>query len=937
MSKSQSSPRFVLKINSARLRRNKWKLNLPFDKARENNEVISINNSQILRWLDELNGITNVDMYVSYLRDKLKKLKRDEDIKKTQKEIKNLLSEIDGLLYKKDYICVVIDRISDYGYLKENGFIINGEKYLRLLGTTGGVKNSTIVFINEKHIDEIRKRIDNGRNMSKEFTPAKLEAYKALPCSASTPVSMPKGICVVHDCVTYFKSDIIMLDDTNVVEPKMIEQKDADIELIDSDGYGMAMPSLMQQWGEDIGENHMLSGCVIRNSFCKGAVFCVDFQKFADDNNIKYIEDIWGAWHNIHNIDLILTESMVKLWDSYQSIYTYLYNCKKNHYTFAITKASEENLENVRNMNYQFLQSYNFTDDDIDDLISPTVNEINDIISGDYQKMILYVKGTELNEKNVRDLDDSPFTALMIDEKLKDDPFIKHQIHKMITKRINEAKVGTLMVPANYSLVSGDPYSLCQSMFGLKVTGLLKAGQIYSKYWIDKNVSKISCFRAPMTCHNNIRLMDVTHDEKMDEFYQYMTTQTIFNSWDTSDKALNGMDKDGDCVINTSMDVIVRNTRRLPAIMCIQRKAPKCVPTEDDFYQSNINSFGNAVGSTTNAITSMINVQSQFEPGSREYKILDYRIKCGQLYQQNAIDKTKGIDAKPMPKQWNSWLSNRILKKIINEEDKTVTYEQIELTQREKRRRAENQKMIADKKPYFMRYIYPKSDKEFKQYIKHTSEKCKMKFDLSLLELQNKKNPTTEEKKFLDYYESHFPLGMSPCVINRICWKIESEFDDKLKEQLNNDFDFTILKSLDSDYDKSTYHKIEKIYKQYRICSSKFTQQAKSERIKSDERRIMRYMLKNTFEKMCMEICPNEDILCNIIVDMCYKSNSSKQFAWDMCGKVFIKNLLKKNNYKIYFPEHCNDGDILFHGERYKIKTCDVNVEINVEDTEDNE
>ena len=364
--------------------------------------------------------------------------------------------------------------------------------------------------------------------------------------------------------------------------------KDADIELNDSDGYGLGMPSLMERWSNDLGENYITSGCVIRNSFCKGCVFCVDFQKFAQDNNIKYITDVWGTIHHVKNIELILTESMLKLWDSYQSIYMYLYNCKKNKFTFSITKNSEEELENVRNMNYQFSQSYEFTDDDIEELINPTTNEIEDILDGDYRKTILYTKGTELTEKSVKVIDNSPMTALMIDKRMRNDPFIKKQIYSMIQKRINQAKVGVLSVPANYSLVSGDPYSLCQSMFGLKVTGLLKSGEVYSKYWIDNGVNKIASFRAPMMCHNNIRVLNVVHNEQMDEFYQYMKTPTIFNSWDTCADAMSGFDKDGDAVINTSMDVIVRNTKSLPAIVCVQRQAPKCIPMEDDFYNANV-------------------------------------------------------------------------------------------------------------------------------------------------------------------------------------------------------------------------------------------------------------------------------------------------------------------------------------------------------------
>lgn len=638
MSKHLTSQRYVFKIHSSRLRRAKWNLQLTVNQARENKELIALSESQMMRFIDELNGITNSELHIPNIKSQIKNLKFEKNLSVSRPKIKKLYEELDKYQFKKDYVCVVIDNNKDYYKIYKNGFKINGITYRRLLGTTGGVKNNTIVFVNEEFLPKLKERIDNGRDLTKKFTPAKLEAYNALVCSSSIPVSMPNGVVVVHDCITHFKSDVIELDDTGLDQPSMKYIKDKDVELNDSDGYGLAMPQLMERWGQEIGEDYLLPGCVIRNSFCKGAVFPIDFQKFASDHNITTITDVWGNSHNIEEIELVLTESMLKLWDSYLSMDDYLKNCKDNNYTFAITKASEEELENVRTMNYQFLQSYDFTDEQIDELIAPTVNEIKGILYGDYKKTILYTKGIGLNENNIQHLDSSFATALMIEPEMRNDPYVRNQIHTMIRKRINDAKVGVLKVPANYSLVSGDPYSLCQSMFGLEVTGLLKAGQVYSKYWIDKGQDKIVSFRAPMTSHNNIRLLNVVHNEKMDEFYKYMTTPTIFNSWDTCADAMNGFDKDGDCVINTSFPLLIENTKELPAVVCVQRKAPKCIPTEDDIMQSNINSFGNAVGEVTNKITSMFEVQARYEKNSREYRTLDYRIKCGQLYQQNAID-----------------------------------------------------------------------------------------------------------------------------------------------------------------------------------------------------------------------------------------------------------------------------------------------------------
>lgn len=918
MSKHLTSQRYIYKIHSARLRRKNWKLQLPINVARENQELIALSESQIMRWIDELNDIKDSELHISYIKSQIKKLKKETNIAVSKQKIKKLYAELDTYQFKKDYVCVVIDREKDFYHIYKNGFEINGIRYKWLLGTTGGIKNNTIVFINENLLPEIKKRINNGRNMLVKFTPAKLEAYIALVCSSSTPVSMPNGVVVVHDCITHFKSDIIELDDTGLEQPSMKFIKDKEVELIDSDGYGLAMPQLMQRWGEEIGEDYLLPGCVIRNSFCKGAVFPVDFQKFASDNGFSEITDVWGNTYNINEVELILTESMLKLWESYSSIEEYFKNCDQNKYTFAITKSSEEELENVRTMNYQFLQSYDFTDEQIDELIAPTVNEINDILSDDYRKAILYTKGVGLNKNNVQNLDNSFATALMIEPEMARDPYVKNQIYSMIKKRIDEAKVGVLKVPANYSLVSGDPYSLCQSMFGMKVTGLLKTGQVYSKYWIDKDVTQIVSFRAPMTSHNNIRLLDVVHNEIMDEFYKYMTTPTIFNSWDTCAHAMNGFDKDGDCVINTPFPVIIENTKKLPAIVCVQRKAPKCIPTDDDIMQSNINSFGNAVGSVTNKITSMFEVQAKFLKGSREYNILDYRIKCGQLYQQNSIDKSKGIEAKPMPDTWYNWIANKLSTAKDSDTKKDFWI---------------NRKIIADKKPYFMQYIYPSEKAELNNYKKKSNEKCLMRFRITLDDLLQKENKTKEEELFVYHYYDRMPLGNAPCTINRICWKIEKLFDERYNN-IESDFDYSILKS-DVEYTNKIYSKISKIYESYKKDVQNFMLYAKKERLKSDEKQIQKYLLKEQFKEKCSKECPNEDMLCNIVLDLCYsKSKNSKQFAWDVCGETFIKNLLQRNGYKISYPELDENGDIEFNGMRFSMKETEIKVTIDVEENE---
>ena len=120
------------------------------------------------------------------------------------------------------------------------------------------------------------------------------------------------------------------------------------------------------------------------------------------------------------------------------------------------------------------------------------------------------VQECESNTEDNIDFVDSDFAkAIMIDQRMMDDPFITKKIYALIKKRIVDAKIGVIKARGNYSIISGDPYALCQNMFGLEVTGILQAGEIYNHYWLEHGVNTVSCFRAPMTCANNVVKMTV--------------------------------------------------------------------------------------------------------------------------------------------------------------------------------------------------------------------------------------------------------------------------------------------------------------------------------------------------------------------------------------------------------------------------------------------
>ena len=889
-------------MHSSRLRKAKWKLTLPIAEARRNDEVISLADSQVLRWLDELNGITDAEANAKVIKAEIRRLRKEDNSVQNRRQIKQLYSKLDNIQFKPDYLCVIIDKEKDY-HRACRGFSINGMQYVRLLGTNGGVKNETIVFISERHAEEIRRRIDNGRDLTQAMVPAKLEAYKALTCSASVPVSIPKGILVVSDCETEFLSDVVYLNDEGTDEPVMEERYQVPVQLNESDGYGLMMPSLAQRWSEELGLDYMVSGVNTRFSWEKGMVFTFDFQDFAEQVAGTYtVKDAWGNEVDVRNVELVLTTSMLKLWDSYPSCEAYVSNCMENGYTFGVAKTCPKELEHERNLNYQFIQSYDLDDNDIEELIRPTMDEIRDVLYADVAKTILFLKGAGLTADNVGRADNDYAKAVMIEPSMLDDPYIQSNVYQMIKNRINEAKVGVLKVHGNYSIVCGDPYSLCQHIFGLDVTGILGEGEIYNKYWADLGAEKLACFRAPMTCHNNIRLVYPNRSEAARYWYQYMTTCTLFNSWDTAAHALNGMDKDGDLVMLTDNEVLVGHLQVLPALMCVQRKAQKRIVTESDFIQANIDSFGDDIGKTTNWITSMFDVQARFSKDSPQYKELDYRIKCGQLFQQNAIDKAKGIIAKPMPREWH----DRRSVNQIEDPDRRRFYQEI----------------VADKKPYFMRIIYPALMKQYNTYIKNTNKNALREFQMTVDELLSipEERQTERQSDFLRYYRKRMPVGMNDCVMNKICRRFEREFDGYLgRHNSATEFDYTIMKS-GAEYTRSQYNAILKLYEDYNKRLRSYVVFANYERVDEYDTFSRMSEMRSEFEQECAKVCPSREALCDIVLDICYTKSSTKRFAWEMCGDEIIKNLLRRNDGEISYPTINPNGEIEYGGERFSLQ-----------------
>lgn len=903
--------RKIFKLPTKLLKSAKWKLTMPLETAMKDYPelIVTLADSQLMRWIDEINGINDVTAQIAELKSAIGITKSKPVTTKTKRKIKELYRQLNNLLFQRDYIAVVMDSIKDYDRANE-GFYVNGIKYRRLFGTSNGVKQKTIVYINAEIYDEIIKRINNGRNMDMPLIPGKLEAYQSLTASGSVPLPEPNGIIVVPDCITHFKEDIIRISDENGGEPELTYENDVEIEHNDSDGYGLMLPSYSRRVNSFLsGSDDIISGMNTRFAFEKGMIYTFDFIEFAEKIAGTYkITDVWGDKRDVRNAEVILTASQLKLWDCYKNWEDYYDNCKKNNYQFATPKTTPAHLEHVRDLNYQFINPYSFSDDDLSELVNPTLNTISDVMGGDYRKAIIYLGGN-LTPKNILKVDDY-LLALMIAPEMINDTYIKSTIRKNIKKRIDEAKKGTITISGNYLMVSGDPYALAQSIFNLPITGLLKAGEIYQKYWIDKGSEELVCFRAPMTCFNNIRKMKLNYTDEAAHWYQYITTALIYNAWDSACDAMNGQDKDGDTNLITDNPVLLANTENAKTIFCIQKKAEKKIVQEADLIESNKKAFNDDIGAITNRATAMFDLRSRYAPDSEEYKTLTYRIMCTQHYQQCSIDRIKGVISLPMPEYWYRYVEG------IEDECRAI---------------------MADKKPYFMIYRYPDLKKQYKTYTKNCNSNAVRRFGMDITAIESLEKPSKEMTEFLSNYYKYFPVSDLDCVVNRIARIVENRFKKEKDTDNDNDkFDYSVYKSPDITYSKSTFNHIKEIYNEYIDRASEFKRLTETKAIDKDDADVQQQELFDYFKMRCDEICPDDKVLCNIVLDMCYPHKNSKSFAWNVAGKTIIKNLIEKYGNIIAYPAICdNNGDFLYMGNNYRMERIKIeNENENEFDTE---
>lgn len=244
-----------------------------------------------------------------------------------------------------------------------------------------------------------------------------------------------------------------------------------------------------------------------------------------------------------------------------------------------------------------------------------------------------------------------------------------------------------------------------------------------------------------------------------------------------------------------------------------------------------------------------------------------------------------------------------------------------------------NNRICADKKPYFFGYVYPKIMTHYNVSKRNYKQLCRVMFKCDLTELMRKKNKTSEESKFLYQYNRFSPLLKNRCIMNILAEYVEdTEFDNKWKKQ-GQPFDYKVLMSGNYDLDdKELYNQLKSIIKEFHKRHAGIIAERKSvetdimftptDDIECYAQEIT--TLIEEYENKITSICSDARKTCDYVIDIYYRyfSTKSKIFIWETFGDIVVENLKSKAT-KVEYPVFDENG-VDHLGKKYSIKEVNL-------------
>jgi hypothetical protein len=901
----------IFKFKSDRLKRRNYKLEIIVADAYLNGEVVSLGESELIRAIYKIKNKYPIeyDLINALQKDKIN-IKKLENSKENRKKIAEIDEKLEEFLFIKELVNIEFTDTRHYNNIIKQGLFINGKEYVRLLTGAGMARKSTVQFVEKEFSYKLKSILDNNRNTDVELVDSKYNAYFALVSSASYSISTPR-FCVVHD-YEFTKNRLVdFVVETPEGEGDYVETRMMDIKHNAFDGQGLVSLSMAKRWAHDLDLNYYPNSFCIRGSFLKGQCVAFDFHKFIIENNLSpFIIDVWGNQVDIRNVDVILTESQLKLWNSYDSCDSYTKSCEKNGLGWSVSRYTPKQEKDYFSSSYQLLQVLNLEKEEVEKMAQPTVDWLRNVSSGNVNYALLYLLGVtadqeELDDKWFSYLNNWSYKALLLNHNLFQDSYIKKTIYQTLNKKIKEARMGKLLFPGNWQVCIADPYAFCEYVFGMpEVNGLLEENQHYCEYWNNRDVDTVASGRSPLTWKSEMNILHLQNNEKVKKWFGHIHSGVIFNIHGVDTMLMADSDFDYDICFTTSQPEFIKGAEGgLP--VTYDRKLPKKnIIDESKLHEADINTMGSKIGWITNLGTTLYSLLPMFPKDSIEYNEIIKRLIIIRKAQGNEIDRGKGILVKALPK-WDQWIP-----------------EKPDMTEDEIRQRELHNKLVINRRPKFMIYLYSDYMRKYKNHRDIYQNYCESFYGYNLDTLIHKENRNQYEESIYNKYMEFNPFIESNSIMGYLCDHMEISLNEiKLSLKDGKGFEVSSMINYDIEIDQQKYELMKSLYRKFRyIKEGKYYFNDSNDMIQSKISELRKDAYK--------DISSDRSELANLAVHFGYIQRSGlsgRDFCWKMFGEEILGNIIDNGYDRAILPLQDKFGNIHYLGKRYSLLSIKIN------------
>jgi hypothetical protein len=211
--------------------------------------------------------------------------------------------------------------------------------------------------------------------------------------------------------------------------------------------------------------------------------------------------------------------------------------------------------------------------------------------------------------------------------------------------------------------------------------------------------------------------------------------------------------------------------------------------------------------------------------------------------------------------------------------------------------------------------------KEYRETTNRAITNARQKFRMELNDMlkayEEKEYLSDDQSSFIEKFLYSLKLDNSKSTCNMICWEIENIFDNQFNFSQKKVDLYSMLRR-DQECSPALLDKITKLCKkseQKRAikCAISFLLN-KQELEHEEEYSNVDYNMSDILE----EVCNNEEQLCDLLLDYCYKYNGNKEILWNVCGETLLQRLAQDKEF--YYPIADPNGDFEVQGKKYLMR-----------------